>query len=180
MTSLAVAWRRLDASYRERATLAEGTEVTLRPIRPSDGPLLQAGLLELSERTRYLRFHSPQRELSPEDLRFLTEVDGESHFALVALTVRTSRLVAVGRFVRSRTAADQAEIALVVTDAMQGKGLGQLLLARLREAALERDVTRFTGSVLSENRPMRELLRKVGGRVSLPSRGVCEMVLALT
>jgi|SRR5215813_2346743 len=179
MTALAFARHRLDASYSERAMLADGTQVALRPIRPSDAPLLQAGLQELSERTRYLRFHSPQKELSPEELRFLTEVDGESHFALVAFRVRPSQLVAVGRFVRSRIAADEAEIALVVGDALQGKGLGQLLLSRLREAALERGIARFTGSVLSENRPMRELLRKVGGHVSLPSRGVCEMKLAL-
>src|SRR5919201_1229441 len=55
--------------------------------------------------------------------------------------------------------------------------LGLLLLSRLREAALERNVTRFIGSMLEENRPMRGLLRKVGGRVGLASRGVCEVDL---
>ena len=167
------------ASDCERATLADGTSIALRSIRPTDAPQLQAGLLQLSERTRYLRFHGPRGEFSPEELRFLTEVDGKTHFALAAFTERPQRLVAVGRFVRNSRASAEAEIALVVADALQGKGLGQLLLSRLRVAALERDVTRFTGAMLEENRSMRGLLRKLGGRVGLPSRGVCEIQLPL-
>jgi GNAT superfamily N-acetyltransferase len=180
MTATALAQRRFDASYRERATLDDGTPVVLRPISPEDGPLLQEGLLQLSERTRYLRFHAPRKAFDREELRFLTQVDGESHFALVALALPFQRMVAVGRFIRSRVAPAEAEIALVVTDSMQGKGLGLLLMSRLREAALERDVARFTGAMLDENRAMRDLLRKLGGRVGLASRGVCDIELALT
>ena len=179
MTALAMAPKRLDASYCESATLADGTLVALRPIRPADAPLLQEGLSRLSERTRYLRFHTPRKELSAAELRFLTHVDGETHFALAAFTRLPRRLVAVGRFIRSGAAAVEAEIALVVADALQGKGLGELLLSRLREAALERNVTRFTGTVLEENGPMRALLRKLGGHVGLASRGVCEIELGL-
>ncbi|TMA73071.1 MAG: GNAT family N-acetyltransferase [Deltaproteobacteria bacterium] len=171
--------RRFSASYCERATLTDGTSVELRPIRPADAPLLQAGLRQLSERTRYLRFHAPRGEFSPDELRLLTDVDGETHFALAAFTLQSQRLVAVGRFIRSSAAEAAAELALVVGDALQGKGLGRLLLSRLREAALEREVTRFTGTVLDENRPMRALLRKLGGHVGLASRGVCDIELAL-
>jgi GNAT superfamily N-acetyltransferase len=180
MTPTAVAQRRPGASYCEHTILADGTSVALRPIHPTDGPLLQAGLLELSDRTRYLRFHAPRGEFSPEELRALTDVDGEKHFALAAFTVRARRLVAVGRFVRDSVAAAEAELALVVADALQGKGLGMFLLSRLREAALERNVARFTGAMLDENRPMRGLLRKLGGRVGMASRGVCDIELALT
>ncbi|HTO95478.1 MAG TPA: GNAT family N-acetyltransferase [Myxococcales bacterium] len=180
MGAISLMNRRLGESYCERAILADGTQVVLRPIRQEDGPLLQAGLLELSERTRYFRFHSPRKELSPEELSFLTEVDGESHFALAALKLPAQKLVAVGRWVRSKSEQGQAEIALVVTDALQGRGLGQLLLSRLREAALERNVTRFTGSIIDENRAIRGLLRKLGARIGLAFRGVCEIELALT
>jgi RimJ/RimL family protein N-acetyltransferase len=179
MTARDLAQRRFDAGYRERATLEDGTPAVLRPIRPDDGPLLQEGLLQLSERTRYLRFHSPRKAFDPDELRFLTHIDGESHFALVALALPSHRLIGVGRFVRTPASPDEAELALVVIDAMQGKGLGLLLLTRLREAALEREVTRFTGAVLDENRAMRDLLRKLGGRVGLASRGVCDIELAL-
>ena len=176
----AVAPPRLGATYSERATLSDGTSVLLRPIRPADAPHLQDGLLRLSERTRYLRFHAPRGAFSPDELRTLTDVDGETHFALTAFTARPQRLVAVGRFVRRTAAADDAEVALVVADGLQGRGLGELLLSRLREAALERNVTHFTGCILDENRPMRGLLRKMGGRVGLASRGVCNVDLPLT
>ena len=179
MIGAAMAQRRLGASYCEHATLADGTSVALRPLRATDAPLLQAGLLELSPRTRYLRFHGPRKEFSPEELRYLTELDGEKHFALVAFTMPSSRMVAVARFVRSSAAPAAAEIALVVGDALQGKGLGSLLMSRLREAALERNVTRFTGIMLEENHPMRELLRKLGGRVRMAVRGECDIELAL-
>ena len=172
------AGRQLDASYRERAMLSDGTSVALRPIGPADGPLLQACLEQLSDRSWYLRFHSPRAEFSGDVLRYFNAVDGEMHFALAAFAPSSRRLVAVGQFIRGG-AAFAAEIALVVADALQGKGLGLLLISRLREAALERSVTRFTGSVLEENHPMRDLLRKLGARVGLPSRGVCEIELAL-
>ncbi|HET7788718.1 MAG TPA: GNAT family N-acetyltransferase [Myxococcales bacterium] len=162
---------------RERVTLDDGTPVLLRPIRPTDAPQLQAGLLRLSERTRYLRFLGPRTRFSSEELRFLTEVDGEAHFALAAFALPSLLLVAVGRFIRGGAAA--AELALVVADDLQGKGLGGLLMARLSEAALERDVTSFTGVILEENRPMRSLLRKLGARVGLASHGVCEVELTL-
>ncbi len=179
MTALAIPRRRLGAGYCERAALADATRVVLRPIRPTDAPLLQEGFRRLSDRTRYLRFHGPRGDLSPEELRFLTEVDGERHFALVAALEQSQRLVGVGRFCRGTGFGDAAELALVVGDDFQGKGLGELLLSRLREAALERDVTRFTGAVLYENGAMRGLLRKVGGRVAIPSRGVCDIELRL-
>jgi len=178
--ALATRPRRLDHTFCERSTLADGTDVALRPIRPSDAPLLHAGLLHLSERSRYLRFHGPRTEFSPDELRLLTEIDGESHFALVAFALSSRRLVADGRFVRDGAGTAEAEVALVVADDLQGKGLGELLLSRLREAALERHVTRFSGTVLEENRPMRRLLRKAGARVGVPSRGVCEFEMALT
>lgn len=159
--------------------LADGTAVLLRMVRRTDGRLLQAALRELSDRTRYLRFHAPRTAFSEEELRYLTDVDGEKHFALAALDARAKRLVGVGRFFRVNAAATEAELALAVVDALQGRGLGSLLLDRLSIAAREREVRRFTGFVLGENTAMRQLVRKAGGRVGLPCRGVCEIELAL-
>jgi RimJ/RimL family protein N-acetyltransferase len=171
--------RRIDESYCERGVLADGAAVLVRPLRPADAPLLQEGLLQLSQRTRYLRFHGPRGPFSAEELRFLTDLDGEMHFALGAFASLPQRLVGVARFVRCGPSAARAELALVVADALQGKGLGLLLLSLLRDAALERDVTHFEGQMLEENRPMRDLLRKMGGRVGLGSAGVCQIELPL-
>jgi len=162
----------------DRAILGDGTRIEIRPIRPDDAPRIQAGLLQLSERTRYLRFHGPRGEFSREELRFLTEVDGKTHFALVALAVPGHELVAVGRFIRASAASGEAELAMVVADDVQGKGLGELLLSRLRTAARHRGITRFTGSMVEDNFRMRGLLRKMGARIGLPSRGVCPIEIA--
>ena len=70
--------------------------------------------------------------------------------------------------------------ALTVADPFQGRGLGALLLARLRLAALERGIARFTGQVLDENRPMLGLLRKLHARLGLPSWGVRSVDLPLS
>jgi len=85
----------------------------------------------------------------------------------------------VGRFIRAANDPARAEIALVVADALQGKGLGELLLSRLKEAALERGIAAFTGEMLDENRAMRGLLHKAGGRARIASRGVCEIEIPL-
>jgi GNAT superfamily N-acetyltransferase len=161
----------------EHALLANGTRLTLRPLVVSDAPLLQSALKRLSPRSRYLRFHAPRGEFSPEELRQLSAVDGEQHVALGAFAGRTE-LVAVGRFVRSQPA-ETAEVALAVADLHQQSGIGTLLLSRLKVAALERGVRRFAGPVLAENQPMLCLLRKLGARVGLPSWGVCNAELEL-
>ncbi|HEX4383044.1 MAG TPA: GNAT family N-acetyltransferase [Myxococcales bacterium] len=171
--------RRFEQTYLELTHLADGVEVILRFLTPEDAPLLQAGLAGLSERSRYFRFHGVKTELSPEELRALTNVDGENHLALAVFTVKPMELAAVGRFVRGPRALDEAEVALTVRDAVQGRGLGELLLSRLRAAALERGIERFTGSVLSQNRAMVGLLRKLDARIGLSSLGVREFELEL-
>src|SRR5687767_3588074 len=101
-------------------TLRDGTTVRIRPIAPEDKALLVAGLQQLSPETIYRRFMSPKTRFTDEELRYLTEVDGHDHIALVAVTGDT--LVAVARCVR--VSADTADMAIVVGDPWQGLGLG--------------------------------------------------------
>jgi GNAT superfamily N-acetyltransferase len=179
-TATAIAYRRVGAGYCERAILADGTSVALRSIRQSDAPLLQDALLRLSPRSRFLRFHAPRGPFSEEELRRLTDVDGETHFAIAAFARPARSLIAVARFLRESVSAPHAEMALAVVDAFQRKGLGRLLLSRLREAAAERNVAVLTGPMLDENQPMRGLLRQSGARIGVARRGVCDIELALT
>ncbi|HUJ26835.1 MAG TPA: GNAT family N-acetyltransferase [Myxococcales bacterium] len=167
---------RVGAPGREEIALADGTRLVLRPLGPADGAALTTALHHLSPRSRYFRFVGVRREFSPEELRFLLGADGERHVALAAWD--GVELAAVARFVICG-AGPVAEAAVAVIDRAQRRGIGKLLLERLRTAALERGVTCFTGEVHVENAPMLRLLRKLGGKIGLASLGVCSATLAL-
>ena len=77
--------------------------VSIRPIRPADRTLITSAVRYTSDRTYQRRFHGPRPRFSPRVVSYLTEVDGENHFALIATERdRPDRLVAVARFVRYR------------------------------------------------------------------------------
>jgi L-amino acid N-acyltransferase YncA len=126
---------------------------------------LQAGFEELSETSRYYRFHSGMRRLPEGMLRYLTEVDGIDHVALVAFEVGASDATAgvgVARFVRDRAAPTTAELAVTVLDRAQGRGVGRRLLAELGEAARARGIHTFKMTVISGNQRARRLLASLG------------------
>src|ERR1700754_4655041 len=82
------------------AELTDGRLVTIRPIRADDKPLLEAGHALMSAQTQRLRYLTPKPRLSGSELRYLTEVDGEDHVALVAVAPEhPEATVAVGRFI---------------------------------------------------------------------------------
>src|SRR3954468_6331293 len=103
----------------------------IREIRPEDKEMLAAGYARLSERSRLRRFLAPKPRLTKADLRYLTEVDGINHFALVA-TIGVD-IVGGARWVRLPAAPEAAEPGIVVGDRFQGKGLGKLLARELAD-----------------------------------------------
>ena len=149
------------------ARLSDNTLLFLREIRPDDKERLLASMDCLSERSRQRRFLGPKHTLSQRELRYLTEVDGRDHYAVVAVPDDDDdRIVAVARFVRAADDPESAEAAITVCDALQGKGLGSLLARRLSDAARDRGVVRLTASVASENRPALKLMRQIDERLS--------------
>lgn len=146
-------------AHRVRDTeLPDGTPVRLRPIVPDDALELRAGLKRLSERTRWLRFHSPVSDLPDDQLRHLATVDHHDREAIVA-EVQVDRCwqpIGVARF--DRTGEAEAELAIVVEDEYQARGVGGLLLDHLIEAAREEGIDRLLGEVLAENRAVLGLL----------------------
>ena len=154
--------------------------IEIRPIRPDDRSALADGLSRLSAESRYRRFFSPLNHLSEQQLTYLTEVDHHDHEALVAVEAGTEQGVGVARFVRSQDDREVAEVAVAVADDWQGKGIGSELLHRLTERARDEGIRRFSGSILEENRPMRELMAELGDvRVTDRAAGAIEVEVDL-
>jgi len=139
--------------------VADGGTVHIRPIRPDDAKALVAMHAALSSRTRYLRFFSAYPRIPERDLIRFTNVDHRDRVALVAMLGKV--IIAVGRYERT-PGTDEAEVAFVVADEHQGRGIGSVLLEHLAAAARESGVKRFHAVVLAENTPMLRVFREAG------------------
>lgn len=146
--------------------LSDGTEVLIRPILPSDKQMISDGIACLSERSIHQRFLAPKKRFSAAELRYLTEVDGRDHYAIVAqLAGDPSAIVGVARFVRLAEDASAAEPAIVVCDELQRRRLGTQLAQVLADAARRRGISRFVASVLSDNPAAMRLMRTLAFRL---------------
>jgi acetyltransferase len=148
--------------YVERFQLRDGTELTVRPIRPEDEPLIVAFHAGHSEHTLRMRFFGLVRVLSRESLIRLCHLDYDRELALVAVQHqdRQRHIVGVSRyFLRPETG--EAEFAIVVGDAWHGRGIGTHLMERLIAIARERGVKRLVGQILSENEAMLDLVKRL-------------------
>jgi RimJ/RimL family protein N-acetyltransferase len=145
-----------------RHVLADGTEVVLRPISAADKAELQLGLQRLSPESVQRRFLAPKPRFSDAELRYLTEVDGHDHVAIVVETAdRPGMVLGVARYVRLDDQDGVAEPAIVVADFLQGKGLGRLLAERLAQEAVKNGIHRFAAIMLGDNRPAQRLMSRL-------------------
>jgi len=125
--------------------------VHLRPICPEDADGLVGLMDRSSEQTRYFRFFGPMKRLSAKDLHRFSHVDHVNRVAFVLLL--GDQLIGVGRYDRM-PGTDEAEVAFLIEDAHQGRGLGSVLLEHLAAAARERGIQRFVAEVLAQNSRM--------------------------
>ena len=148
--------------------LRDGSHVQVRPIRESDGPAMTAFHETLSPRSVYRRFFFAHPRLSPGEVERFIHVDYVDRMAYVVTD--DERIVGVGRYERL-VGTDQAEVAFVVTDAYQRRGIGPLLLDHLAEVARGHGIHRFVAQTLSENRDMLGIFLTSGFPVDTTSDG---------
>jgi GNAT superfamily N-acetyltransferase len=163
----------------EVVELRDGTRVTIRPIRADDAPRLQALFGRLSQESIYYRFLELRKEMTYEQARCLADLDHRTQMALVATCGQygDEAVIAVARYeVIAGSWPPEAEVAIVVEDRHQGKGLGTLLLERLATYAVAHGIRAFRASVFHDNARVMRLIRRSG----LPTESTVETgVLAL-
>ncbi|HWJ08768.1 MAG TPA: GNAT family N-acetyltransferase [Nocardioides sp.] len=142
--------------------LRDGRTAHIRPIRPEDDELLVEFYARVSDESKYYRFFSPMPVLSERDVRRFTHVDNVDRVALVLIL--QEKMIAVGRY--DVVGDNQAEVAFLVEDGHQGRGIAQLLLEHLAQAGREKGVERFTAEVLPDNSRMIQTFRDAGYRVA--------------
>lgn len=156
--------------------LRDGRTAHIRPMQPEDRALLVEFYARVSDQSKYYRFFSPMPELSERDLDRFTRVDHRDRVALILLVA--GEMIAVGRFDTIRPG--YAEVAFLVEDRHQGRGIGQLLLEHLAQAGRERGVEEFVAEVLPDNQAMIHTFRDAGYQVkSAFEDGVMELVFRI-
>ncbi|WP_246090651.1 bifunctional acetate--CoA ligase family protein/GNAT family N-acetyltransferase [Nonomuraea deserti] len=165
------------AHWEADVVLADGGTAHVRPIRPADADRLRSFYSRLSDESIYFRFFGPRPRLSDKEVARFTNVDYVNRVALIATI--GDEMVAVIRY--DRTGPGEAEVAFLVEDAHQGRGVASVLLEHLAATARERGIERFVADVLPANMRMTNLLRQAGYTAqSQFADGVVRMTLDLT
>ncbi len=157
--------------YVSRWAMKDGTQVTIRPIRPEDEPLMVKFHESLSDRSVHLRYFSSfslGARTAPERLVRICFIDYEREMALVVehedASSGTHQILGVGRLSKLRGTND-AEVAVLVTDRHQHRGLGAELLRRLIQVARDEKLDRIVAEMLQENLAMQTLAKRLGFRI---------------
>ncbi|MGO9119249.1 MAG: N-acetyltransferase family protein [Desulfomonilaceae bacterium] len=157
--------------YQTKAFTRDGFLITIRPIKPEYAPLLVEAFKELSERSIFFRFLGEIKELPPKWIKSFTRIDYARDVALVAIqeTDSRERILGVCRIVREpqETETTKGEFAIVVEDAWQGKGIGNLLAKHSISIARKLGIRSIWGIVSPENDKMLFMAKKLGFSVEL-------------
>jgi RimJ/RimL family protein N-acetyltransferase len=149
-------------NYAALEHLRNGTPVEIRALRPADEADMLAAIEQTSPQSLQRRFFAMKRNFSERELAFFMEVDFSNHVALVVLAQENDRqmIVGGGRYVVFES--DRAEMAFVVVDAWQGRGIGTLLMRHLITIARHSGLRELTAEVLPENTAMLKVFERSG------------------
>src|SRR4051812_28175952 len=150
------------ADYATTETLRDGRQVEIRAFAPGDQAALEAAVARIGTKSLYRRFFTVKRNFSDREREFFLNVDFKDHVALMAWIDEGGRKVIIGGGRYVVVEAGKAEVAFVVIDDYQGKGIGALLMRHLAGVARAAGLQEFVAEVLPENRPMLKVFEKSG------------------
>ncbi|MHB8437692.1 MAG: GNAT family N-acetyltransferase [Acidimicrobiales bacterium] len=162
----------------DAVVLADGVQLTIRPMRPDDRERYLRAFHRLSTTTLYRRFGGAKRELSDTEVERFLVVD-DTHLVLVATEPDEGEIVAVARVAPFPDQPGVGDVGIVVGDRWQGRGLGAELLTRLVDSARASGFERLVASSMIDNLPIGTLLRRSGFRRLSSSFGTAEWEMAL-
>ena len=149
-----------------------GIEITIRPITPEDDEIEKEFVQNLSEHTKYMRFMSTLKELSPDMVFYFTNINYAEDMALVA-TVEDGgreRQIAVARYHKLKNSST-CEFAVVIGDNWRGTGLGRILMEMLIKDARDKGLKKIEGQVLAINNEMIAFVERLGFKIKLDPDG---------
>jgi len=136
-------------------TLRDGTEIFFRPVKPTDEPALSEMLYSLSAQSVHTRYFTHTMTFPHKDVQKITNIDYRNDLAIVGVVPGPAgeEIVAIAQyFLDPKTR--EAEVAFVVQDEWQAKGMGSFLLDYITQIAVQRGIKRFHAKVLPINKPM--------------------------
>jgi GNAT superfamily N-acetyltransferase len=150
------------ANYATNEMLRDGSEIEIRAFAPSDQPDLQAAVARTSAKSLYRRFFTVKRSFSEREREFFLNVDFKDHVALMAWTEEAGRKVIAGGARYVAVEPGKAEVAFMVIDDYQGRGIGSALLAHLAMIARASGLQELVAEVLAENASMLKIFERSG------------------
>jgi acetyltransferase len=147
--------------------LSDGKNITIRPIKSTDGNMLQEFVRHLSSQNKHAQFMESFKELSDSMLKKITQIDYNREMVLIATHQQNSSeiIIAMARYVEN-TDQDTCESIVVVADAWQNKKIARQLMNILMEVAKTKGFKNMTGSILASNIELIELAKHLGFAIS--------------
>ena len=167
--------------YRTSLVLNDGTQVNVRSIRPTDEPNVRELFYALSQETIYYRFMSRMKQIQRREIQEFVYINHRSDVAVVATVPEAhgEDIIAIGRYYLNEKT-NLAEIAFVVRDSWQRRGIGRFLMNHLATIARRNGIRGFTAEVLRENRAMQRIFNTCPFRVtSTPREDVFSYLIEL-
>ena len=179
-----VDWSATVEPYSHQERLKNGTEVTIRAVRPSDGPKIRRAFEGLNRETIHSRFLGYRKGVSDKEVRHVTDVDFETDVALLVTIGSGKDEVVIGGAtyfgLDPQPGARSAEMAFTVEEDYQGLGIGACLMRHLTGIAREKGVARLEAYVLARNLPMLKVFKRSGLPLTVRHQGdVIHLVLEL-